>query len=1857
MMASHPRVSLLLLIAVLAWSSAATADAIREVRLETSDLVYDPAGNRIYASIPSSALSGPNNVVRINPDTGAIEAAVPVGTNPGKLALSSNGQYLYVAVTNGTAVQRITLATLTADPPFLLGNDSFFGAYSVEDMAVVPDNPGVIAVSRKNSGISPRHAGVAVYDNGVQRPATTPRHTGANVIEFGSATRLYGYNTESTEFGFRRMVVDASGVTVVDVTDSALRGFSIDIAFAAGRVYASNGQVIDGEARTLVGHLAGSFSGPIRPDAGVGRIFGLEADGRLLAWDVDTFRLLGAMEVPTAVGEVGSLTRWGSDGLAFRTDRNQLFLVRTSLVAGAQADVGIAVIGPEAAPQNRPFAYALAVTNNGPASATDVLVQDQLPAGVALVSASASQGTCTGTATVMCALGDIAPGAIVIANVIVRATATQPLTNTATVSATTTDPHTANNSATLLTTIIPATTVNAVRRINLATGDLVLDRATGSIYASLPGDSPAGGNSVVAIDPATGALGPPVFVGSEPGKLALSDDGQLLYVSLDGAAAVRRVDVASATAGLQFGLGSDSFFGPYYVEDMAVMPGAPNTVAISRQNPGFSPRHAGVAVYDNGVKRVFETARHTGSNVIEFSQVSPTRLYGYNNETTEFGFRRMLIDANGVGVVDVTENLILGFSRDFIGDADRVYTTAGQVIDPEARLSLGTFTNASGAVRPDSGIGRVFFFDGALLRAFDIVTRVLIGSAPVDGVRGDPRSLIRWGGNGLAFRTSEGQLFLIESSLASGDTADLAITMSDAPDPVSQESPVTFTIRVENRGPRTATGVVVSDTLPSALVAVSAAASQGTCSTAAQTVTCNLGSIANGASATVTLVARTTLAGMVQNTATVTAATFDTVTGNNSASTMTIVEPRHRLTVTLIGSGRGTVVSDPAGIQCGTACSASFDTGSVVTLDPRPEADSYFAGWTGDPDCADGRVTMTAPRTCTARFSRSPDLVVTTFSGPAVAGAGQRITVQSTVRNQAAAPASAGPFTVGFYLTPDPGFDPGHARLIGSRSVAGLNGGAVSTAATLVTIPEDFFECVCTLVAVADDGNTVPELNEDNNVRLAIAPITITRPDLVVTALTGPVKAGTSQKISISTTVRNLGRAAVPHAFTVGLYLSANQAFDRNEARLLGRRSIASLGALGVSAGATMVTVPADLTDGAYFLFAMADDGETVFEADEANNVFMGAKPLMVVRPDLAIGTATASATAARVITVSAVVQNRVTPSTPPGFAVGFYLSPTQAFDPATARLLQRRALTGLAGGTSMTVATTVGIPADVAGGMFYAVVVADDGDAVIESDEGNNVRVVATPLSVVPPDLAMTAISGPAVAGAGRVVPIVTTVRNLAAWTAPGFMAGIYLSPTPEFDRATSRLIGTPHTASLGARMAWTATTSVTIPADMATGDYYIAAVADDTNALVEVTRDNNVLVADRPLKVVRPDLTVSAVTGPTVAATGQAIGVMVTAQNLAIVPGDARSFTIGVYLGTAQDAPGPRVGSLRIAALAAGRSVAARISATIPLGTEAGAHLLTARVDDADALPELDETNNALVATAPIDIVRPDLQLTAVTAPAMLIVGQTISVVTTVKNVAPTPSAAGPFSVDIFLVGQDVDPTAPCTEGLCPRRVGGRTVARLGPGAVSTAATAVKVPVDMPPGIWVVHVIVDVDHRVPEVDETNNTITSSALTILPDVRGTVQVSANGVFDACTDPSLVGPFFLPPGPLAITSQIGDRISGTATFLLPTTSGVSLRFAFRLTGTVEISSFALGSYAVTVSAGGVVGLTGEGTFQGQIGDFVDLVLGGPLRDRFDECHMILSLASFPTTTTGAASVQSGGNARSPLPRLLQRAVE
>ena len=65
---------------------------------------------------------------------------------------------------------------------------------------------------------------------------------------------------------------------------------------------------------------------------------------------------------------------------------------------------------------------------------------------------------------------------------------------------------------------------------------------------------------------------------------------------------------------------------------------------------------------------------------------------------------------------------------------------------------------------------------------------------------------------------------------------------------------------------------------------------------------------------------------------------------SDAGTTTVVVLPSQALTVTKIGSGAGSVQSNPAGIDCGSACSASFAGMTQVTLTATADALSRFAG-------------------------------------------------------------------------------------------------------------------------------------------------------------------------------------------------------------------------------------------------------------------------------------------------------------------------------------------------------------------------------------------------------------------------------------------------------------------------------------------------------------------------------------------------------------------------------------------------------------------------------------------------------------------------------------------------------------------------------------------------------------------------------------------------------------------------------------------------------------------------------------------------------------------------------------------------
>jgi hypothetical protein len=713
---------------------------IRSFFLATNDLVVDPLTQTIYASVPSAAGAGGNSVTPINPSDGTIGTPVFVGSEPGQMAVSDNGQYIYVSLDGAAAVRRYDVAAHTAGLQFPVGDGGFAGTLFANDLEVMPGNAETIAVSRRDRNFN--FQGVALYDNGVQR--TRVVRTQANYddfIEFSSSPNtIYGYGFLGG--ALEKMTVDASGLTVAKSTQ--ISGSALDFKYENGLIYLQSGQVYNAESGTLLGTFPLNLSSDslyrVVPDASVGRAYfitGPSSNGgprtvTIRAFDQQTFLPTGTLDVAGVFGDVTSFVRWGANGLAFRTSGNQVFLIQTSLIP----------------------------------SSTPVPTQSPTPTPTA---------TPTPTPTPTPEPGEFA-------------------------------------------------------QVSITAKDIILDPASQLLYASVPGSVGAGGNSITPIDPSSGAVGQSVFVGSEPGKMAISDDSHYIYVGLDGANAVNRYDVQAKTVGAQFPLGADQFGGPFRLKDIAVAPGNPNTVAIARTSNFTS---SGIGIYDNGVARSIGTGTFNTSDLVEYSG-SPNVIYGLNNSDTEGGFRRLGAGPCGALVLSNKWNLLGGFNNDFKFDNGRVYGSSGWVADPEAGTPVGRYRFADGpfgngdriAVAVDSGARRVYFLSGQFtidnipltirLTAFDQRTFIKVGSLDIPNVIGGPTALVRWGANGLAFRTDKDRVYLLHNSLV----ATPASTVTPAPTPAPPTRTLTGNVYVSNVGgiagvtltlSGSATGTTVSD--------------------------------------------------------------------------------------------------------------------------------------------------------------------------------------------------------------------------------------------------------------------------------------------------------------------------------------------------------------------------------------------------------------------------------------------------------------------------------------------------------------------------------------------------------------------------------------------------------------------------------------------------------------------------------------------------------------------------------------------------------------------------------------------------------------------------------------------------------------------------------------------------------------------------------------------------------------------------------------------------------------------------------------------------------------------------------------
>ncbi len=210
-------------------------------------------------------------------------------------------------------------------------------------------------------------------------------------------------------------------------------------------------------------------------------------------------------------------------------------------------------------------------------------------------------------------------------------------------------------------------------------------------------------------------------------------------------------------------------------------------------------------------------------------------------------------------------------------------------ITPDGRF-VTFFSLATNIVADDTNNRRDIFVRD---RQTGTVVRVSVSTAGEEGNSESQWPSISDDGLVTAFQSSannlvpnaNGGIFVHDDRAA----ADLSVTKSDSPDPVSRGAELTYSVVVTNNGPGSATAVQLTDTLPADVRFVSVASTAGSCAQSDSVVACDLGTLSNGASVTVTIIVTPKKVGTLTNIAHVSSIASDPNEANNTATEQTVV--------------------------------------------------------------------------------------------------------------------------------------------------------------------------------------------------------------------------------------------------------------------------------------------------------------------------------------------------------------------------------------------------------------------------------------------------------------------------------------------------------------------------------------------------------------------------------------------------------------------------------------------------------------------------------------------------------------------------------------------------------------------------------------------------------------------------------------------------------------------------------------------------------------------------------------------------------------------------------------------------------
>jgi large repetitive protein len=559
-----------------------------------------------------------------------------------------------------------------------------------------------------------------------------------------------------------------------------------------------------------------------------------------------------------------------------------------NVTIATSADVAVTnSVVPSPATAGGDLEYTINVTNNGPSDAQGVTLSDPLPPSAAFVAFDSGGSSCSQAAgSISCSFGTLAAGANQQVKVHVKLASNAPasVSDTATVVSTTHDPSSANNTATAVVAVGRTADLSLTDSASPAS---VVQGQDVSFTLTAADGGPSDAPNTVITDVLPDGLS---FVSASAGCTNSSGTVTCVAGSLaDGADAAYTVVVEARQVG--------SLVDAASVTSGAVDPNTSNNSADGALTVGPA---VDLAIGDAGPATV--AAGGSASYAWTVSNDGPS-------------------DGTGVSVSDV-----LAAGETF----ESVTTPAGWSCTSPAVGANGTVTCSHAGVYPD---GASDVFDLSVNVGFGLADQTVLDAPSVSGDETDPD---------LSNNTPS-------VSTAVGPAADLSLTDSPSPTSVVRDAQVTYTLVASNAGPDNATGVVVTDVLPSGLSFVSASSG---CVNSLGVVTCSLGSIADGFSQTATVVVRAEADGHQVDSASVSADQPDPDMSNNSAGGALTVGPA--VDLNMADTGSATVAAGGSASYTWTVTNDGPDDGTGVSVsDLLPAGLSFVSAVPDQGNCSD----------------------------------------------------------------------------------------------------------------------------------------------------------------------------------------------------------------------------------------------------------------------------------------------------------------------------------------------------------------------------------------------------------------------------------------------------------------------------------------------------------------------------------------------------------------------------------------------------------------------------------------------------------------------------------------------------------------------------------------------------------------------------------------------------------------------------------------------------------------------------------------------------------------------------------------